>query len=37
MKFMGWSDEELCHCRASIVETVIEMIGELDTDGDNGG
>ena len=37
MKFMGWSDEELYHCRASIVDTVIEMIGELEPDGDNSG
>lgn len=37
MKWMSWSWQDLNDCPASIVDTVIEMIGELDTDGDNSG
>lgn len=37
MKFMGWSWQDLYHCPAGLVDTVIEMIGELDPDGDNSG
>jgi len=37
MKFMGWSWQDLNECPASLVDTVIEMIGELEEDGANSG
>jgi len=37
MKFMGWSWQDLCDCPASLVDTVIEMIGELEEDGTDSG
>lgn len=37
MKFMAWSWQDLNECPASLVDTVIDMIGEMDEDGANGG